>query len=128
MPPRRLLLVFSIAAFLTACSGSNEPSSADFPDATRSTDLQWVEGSLVAQDGLRVIMRSDASGELFDVDLETVSGFDCRTDCFFRVFDHLDEVSDEDRLCFSYLYLDGGVQIGKFWVDRYACPGRTIPP
>jgi hypothetical protein len=77
---------------------------------------------------MRVIMRSDASGELFDIDLTSVSGFDCRIDCFFRIFDSVGELGDDDRLCFSYLYMDGDTQVGKFWIDRYSCPGRTIPP
>lgn len=124
----RTLVTLPVVALLVACSGSKSPSPADFPDATRSTHLEWVEGSLVAQDGLRLVMRSDASGELFDIDLTTVAGFDCRIDCFFKVFDSLDAISDEDTLCFSYLYIDDDVQVGKFWIDRYSCPGRTIPP
>jgi hypothetical protein len=77
---------------------------------------------------MRIVMRSATSGELFDIDLTTVSGFDCRVDCFYKIFDSLDEIGDEDILCFSDLYLDRGVQVGKFWIDRYSCPGRTIPP
>ncbi len=125
---RSATITLLVAALLVACSGPARPSPADFPAATRSTHLEWVQGTVVAQDDTHVIMRAETSGELFDIDLTTVSVFDCRIDCFSKASQGIDKIGDEDALCFYDLYLDGGVQVGKFWIDRYSCPGRTIPP
>jgi hypothetical protein len=95
--------------------------------AEHSTPLQWVEGRALAQDDNLVIMRANNGGQLFHINLSTVGVFDCCIDCFSTA-DSMERIEPSDTLCIGYLYIEDGVQVGKVWINRYACPGRTTPP
>jgi hypothetical protein len=72
-------------------------------------------------------MRTNDGGRLYYIDLSTVGFFDCRLDCFSAV-KQLNQIDPNDRLCIGYLYVEDAVQAGLVWINRYACPGPTIPP
>jgi hypothetical protein len=43
------------------------------------------------------------------------------------LLDDFDRTATADSLCIGYLYIEDGIQVGKLWINRNECPGRTTP-
>jgi hypothetical protein len=127
MAVRTAIALIFLSTLMTACSRVNSPDPPEFAGAEHSTPLEWVEGKALAQDANRIIMRANNDGRLLHIDLSTVGVFDCRIDCFSTP-GRLDKIELTNRLCLGFLHIEDGVQVGKLWINRYECPGRTTPP
>jgi hypothetical protein len=123
---RPVTAAFFLAVALTACFSRVSSPEPELSGAAREAP-NWVQGIALAQNANRIIMRANDGGQIYDIDISSVDFADCRIDCFLTVH-KLDKIGPEDRLCIGFLYLDGGVQAGKVWVNRHACPGPTIAP
>jgi hypothetical protein len=123
---RLLVAGLLLSALLAACSRVSAPEPPEFTGAAREAP-NWVEGSVVAQNDNRIVMRANEDGRLYRIDVGTVDFADCRIDCL-RVVHKLDRIGPADKLCIGFVRIESGVQVGKVWVNRYACPGPVIPP
>jgi hypothetical protein len=120
------LIALVATVLLTACGRFSSPEPPEFTGAAREAP-NWVEGSVVAQNANRIVMRANEDGRLYRIDVATVDFADCRIDCL-RVVHKLDRIRPADKLCIGFVRIESGVQVGKVWVNRYACPGPVIPP
>jgi hypothetical protein len=120
------LIVLVATVSLSACARINSPEPPEFTGAAREAP-NWVEGTVVAQNAKSIVMRANEDGRLYRIDVATVDFADCRIDCL-RVVHKLDSIGPADKLCIGFVRIESGVQVGKVWVNRYACPGPVIPP
>jgi hypothetical protein len=90
----------------------------------------WTRARYAGRKDDVLLMTIAGTEEAVIVDLrQEVAAFDCRSDCVVDVGAALPAVSQQDEICIGYLYLQGGRQVGKVWVNRYICEsgGRVIP-
>jgi hypothetical protein len=120
----QLLRLFLPTVFLVAILVGCGTASTRPPLGKQVAD--WQVGQPLRVSNQILTVRID--GREVEIDMRTVSVFDCRVDCFTSTR-RISAFSQADTVCVGFLIERNGRQEGKVWVNRFSCEpaGRVVP-
>lgn len=139
---RRIIVLPAVIAHLAVASfmlvlvllgaPGNAPSVIHAGAGGPPVPLEWAVLIPVQQQG-NIVTATVPDGTTLQLDINELSSFDCRVDCFQGMTTGLAPLTTEDTICVIYSPAEGSSAIGqvwKLWIDRYQCfpGGRVIPP